>query len=93
MISQPHEYQMKDESGGLIDSIDHLIRWIAPRTVGRNRVLERLADVKKARQEIHRLHDALCLLSRELDALYPKGAVIRLAKRRVRDAVLTLAQT
>jgi hypothetical protein len=69
MISQSHQCQTNDVSEDWIDSIEHLIRWIAPRTVGRVRLLQRLADVKKARRETNRLHDALCLLSRELDTL------------------------
>jgi hypothetical protein len=42
---------------------------------------------------MHRLRDALCLLYRELDTLYPRGPIISLARRRVRDVVLTLADT
>jgi hypothetical protein len=91
MISQSHLCQTSDVSGDWIDSIEHLIRWIAPRTVGRERVFHRLADVKKARRETHRLLEALCLLSRELDALYPQGAVSSLARRRVRDMALSFA--
>jgi hypothetical protein len=90
MISQSHECPTDDVSGEWIDSIEHLIRWIAPRTVGRERVLQQLADVKKARRETHRLHETLCLLSHALDALYPQGAVISLARRRVRAVALTL---
>ena len=93
MISQSHECQTNDVSGEGIDSIEHLIRWIEPRKMGRERVLQRLADIKNARRETHRLHEALCLLSRELDALRPPGAVISLARRRVRDMALTLAHT
>ncbi|HEY5618332.1 MAG TPA: hypothetical protein VIK60_10320 [Vicinamibacterales bacterium] len=93
MISQSHECQTNEVSGAWLDSIEHLIRWIGPRTVGRERVFQRMADVRKAQRETHRLQDALCLLSRELDALYPQGAVISLARRRVRDVALTLAHT
>ena len=93
MLSQPHEHHTTDDSRDWLASIEHLIRWIAPRTAGRAGVLQRLADVKKAGKEIHRLHVALCLLSRELDALYPQGPIVSLARRRVRDAVLTLAHT
>jgi hypothetical protein len=85
MMSQSQECQTNDVSDEWIDSIEHLIRWLAPYTVGRDRVLQRLADVKEARQETHRLYDALCQLSRALDALYPPGAVISLARRRVRE--------
>ena len=89
-MSHSHDAQTQDPAADWINSIEKLIRWIAPRTVGRARVLDRLADVKTARSDRRRLHDALCLLSGELDALYPQGAVISLARRRVRDAALTL---
>jgi hypothetical protein len=93
MISQSHEHQTKTNkvSGERIDAIERLLRWIGPRTVGRERVLRRMEDVKKVQRETHRLRDALGLLLRELDALYPPGAVISLARRRVRDVALTLA--
>ena len=91
MTSPSRKRHTVDVSGEWIESIEHLIRWIAPRTIGRARVLERLEDVKRAWRETDRLHDALCLLSRELDALFPRGAVISLARRRVRDVALTLA--
>jgi hypothetical protein len=91
MMSQPDEGRTTEPSGDGIDSIEHLIRWIARRTAGRARVLQRLAEVKQAQREIHRLREALCLLSRELGALYPQGPIINLARRRVRDAVLSLA--
>jgi hypothetical protein len=91
MTSPSRECHTVEVLGEWIESIEHLIRWIAPRTVGRERVLERLEDVKQARRETARLRDALCLLSRELDALFPQGAVISLARRRVRDVALTLA--
>ena len=93
MTSQPHEYQTNNVSGDWMDSIEHLIRWIAPRTAGRERVLQRVADVRSTRREMHRLREALCLLYRELDTLYPRGPIISLARRRVRDVVLTLADT
>jgi hypothetical protein len=91
MMSRPDENQTIERSGDGIDSIEHLIRWIARRTVGRTRVLQRLAEVKRAQRELHHLREALCLLSRELDTLYPQGPVIDLARQRVRDVVLTLA--
>jgi hypothetical protein len=93
MISPSHECQTNNVSGEWIDSIEHLVRWIEQRTLGRERVLQRVADIKNARRETHRLHEALCLLSRELGALRPQGAVISLARRRVRDMALTLAHT
>jgi hypothetical protein len=93
MGSPSHECQTDDLSADCIDSLEHLIRWIAPRTLGRARVLQRLEDLKNARRETHRLHDALCLLSRELEALYPQSAVISLARRRVRGMALTLTHT
>jgi hypothetical protein len=93
MMSQSTELRTNDVSGDWIDSIEHLIRWIAPRTVGRQRVLQRLTDVRNAQRETHRLRDALCLLSQDLDALYPQGAVISLAKQRVRNLALALACT
>ena len=91
MASPSRKCHTVEVSGEWIESIEHLIRWIAPRTVGRERVLERLEDLKRARPETARLRDALCLLSRELDALFPQGAVISLVRRRVRDVALTLA--
>jgi hypothetical protein len=91
MISNLQMSRTNAMSGAWINSIEHLLRWIAPRTVGRQRVLQRLAEVREAQPERHRLNDALCLLSRELDALYPQGPVISLVRRRVRDMVLTLA--
>jgi hypothetical protein len=91
MIAQLPELQVNGVAGEWIDAIEHLIRWIAPRTVGRDRVLQLLADVRSARRETYRLHQTLCLLSRELDALYPQSAVISLARRRVREMALTLA--
>jgi hypothetical protein len=90
MMSQPDEDQTTERSGDGMDSIEHLIRWIARRTVGRARVLQRLAEVKQAQRERHRLREALCLLSRELGALYPQGPIIKLAQQRVRDLVLNL---
>jgi hypothetical protein len=80
-------------SGDWMDSLEHLIRWIALRTAGRERVFQRLADVRNSRRELQRLRDALCLLYGELDTLYPRGPVISLARRRVRNMVLSLAQT
>jgi hypothetical protein len=74
-----------------LDSLERLIRWIAPRTVGRESVLRRLGDVKVAMLDRCGLHDAACLLARALAELYPQSAVISLARRRVRDMVLTLA--
>jgi hypothetical protein len=56
-------------------------------------VFERLADVEKVRLDRARLHDALCLPSRELDTLYPRGPVISLAQRSVRDVALGLVHT
>ena len=91
MISKLQASRTNAMSGDWINSIEHLLRWIAPGTVGRQRVLQRLAELRQAQPERHRLNDALCLLSRELDALYPQGAIISLARRRVRDMVLTLA--
>jgi hypothetical protein len=91
-MSHSHDGQNQDPSSDWIDSIEQLIRWIAPRTVGRERVLDRLADVKTARSDRGRVHDALCLLSGELDALYPRGAVISLARQPVRDAALTFVR-
>ena len=91
MISNLQMSRTNAMSGAWINSIEHLLRWIAPRTVGRQRVLQRLAEVREAQPERHRLNDALCLLSRELDALYPQGPVISLVRRRIRDMVLTLA--
>jgi hypothetical protein len=73
-MSHSHDAQTQDPSADWINSIEKLIRWIAPRTVGRKRVLDRLADVKTARSDRRRLHDAFCLLSGALDALYPPGA-------------------
>jgi hypothetical protein len=93
MISQAHEYQTNDVTGDWMESLEHLIRWIAPRTAGRERVMQRLADVRNSRREMHPLRDALCMLYSELDTLYPRGPVISLARRRVRDLVLTLEQT
>jgi hypothetical protein len=63
MIAQVPEPQMNGIVGEWIDAIEHLIRWIAPRTVGRDRVLQRLAGVRSARRETDRLHHTLCLLS------------------------------
>ena len=91
MISKAPGARTNVVSGDWINSIEHLLRWIAPRTVGRQRVLQRLAELRQAQPERRRLNDALCLLSRELDALYPQGAIISLARRRVRDMVLRLA--
>jgi hypothetical protein len=91
MMSQLYESETTERSGEGIDSIEPLIRWIAPHTVGRARVLQRWADVKQARRDAHRLHEALCLLSHELDALYPKGPLVGLVRRRVRAALLTWA--
>ena len=93
MLSKKHESGINEVSRERIDSIERLIRWIAPRTVGRDRVLQRVVDLKKARLEIHRLHATVCLLSRELDALYPQGAIISLARRRVRNLALMLARS
>ena len=91
MISKLQASRTNAMSGDWINSIEHLLRWIAPRTVGRQRVLQRLAELRQAQPERRRLNDALCLLSRELDALCPRSAIISLARRRVRDMVLTLA--
>lgn len=73
------------------ESLEHLLPWIAPRTVGRERVFERWAAVKRTRSEGGDLRDVLCLLSRELGALSPRGAVISLLQQRVKNVVLTLA--
>jgi hypothetical protein len=86
-----HERHANNVSRERIESIERLIRWIAPHTLGRDRVVQQWVAVKKARRETRRLHEALCLLSRELAELYPASSVINLARRRVRDAVLTLA--
>jgi hypothetical protein len=89
-MSQSPAVATNERSGEWIDSIERLICWIAPRTRGRQHVLQLLADVKDARPETHRLHAALCLLSHHLDALYPQGAVISLAKQRVRNLAMAL---
>ena len=91
MVSRANLGQTSHASADWVDAIEHLIRWIAPRTVGRRRVLQRLADLRHAGRQVDHLLMTLCLLSRELDALYPQGPVINLAKQRVREAVLTLA--
>jgi hypothetical protein len=91
MISQSHKHRTNKVSGEWIDAIERLLRWIGPRTAGRERVLQRMEDIKKVQRETHRLRDELGLLLRELDELYPPGAVISLARRRVRDVALTLA--
>jgi hypothetical protein len=76
-----------------LDSLERLIRWIAPRTRGRESVLRRLGDLKLAVPDRRSAPDAACLLARALDELYPQTAVISLARRRVRDMVLALAHT
>jgi hypothetical protein len=85
MTSPSPELATNDWAGEWIDSIERLIRWIAPQTIGRSRVLQRLAEIRDAQAETHVLHSALLLLSQDLDALYPPGAVISLAKQRVRN--------
>jgi len=93
MMSQPRGCQTNKVLRESIESIERLIQWISPRTLGRERVLQQLAEVKKVARESRRLRDGICLLSHDLDALYPKSAVISLVRRRVRHMVLTLAQT
>ena len=57
MISQSHEHRMNNASGEWIDAIERLLRWIGPRTAGRERVLQRMEDIKKVQRETHRLRD------------------------------------
>jgi hypothetical protein len=57
-MSHSHDAQTQEPSADWINSIEKLIRWIAPRTAGRARVLDRLADVKTARSDRRRLHNA-----------------------------------
>jgi hypothetical protein len=74
-----------------LDSLERLMRWIAPRTIGRATALERLEDLKMAAPDRHHLQDAACPLARALEKLLPQSAVISLARRRLRDMVVMLA--
>ena len=91
MKSQPRRPSGNGAWTDQVNALERLIRWISPRTIGRDRALQRLIEMQTAASDRWRLHDAVCLLSRDLDALYPQGPIIRLARRRVRDMALTLA--
>jgi hypothetical protein len=92
MTSQLRRTSGSDEAWtDRFNALERLIRWISPRTSGRDRVLQRLVEMKMAASDRWRLHHTVCLLSRDLDALYPQGPITQLARQRVRDIALMLA--
>ncbi len=77
-------------SGDWINSIEHLLTLIAPRTVGRHRVLRRLAELRQAQREASHQRCPVPADARTGRAV-SQGSIISLARRRIRDMVLMLA--
>ena len=71
-----------------IDAITRLIGWVRPSTSGRSRALATLEQLRAAVSDGERFSTTLCQLARDLDEVYPGGAVVSLARRHVRDMVL-----
>jgi hypothetical protein len=73
-----------------IDAIGRLLGWLRPGTTGRSQALARLEQLRTAMANGQRFSTTLLELSRDLDAVYPGGAVVTLARKRVRDLVLAI---
>jgi hypothetical protein len=73
-----------------IDAIGKLIGWLRPSTTGRSQALARLEQLRTAIANGQRFSTTLAELSRDLDAVYPGGAVVTLARKRVRALLLAI---
>jgi hypothetical protein len=73
-----------------IDAIGRLIGWLRPTTTGRSRALARLEQLRTAVADGKGFSTTLWQLSRDLDDVYPSGAIVTLARRRVRDLLLAI---
>jgi hypothetical protein len=71
-----------------IDAVTRLIGWVRPSTSGRSRALATLEQLRAAVSDGDRFSTTLSQLARDLDEVYPGGAVVSLARRHVRDMVL-----
>jgi hypothetical protein len=73
-----------------IDAIGRLIGWLRPTTTGRSQALARVEQLRTAVADGQQFLTTLWQLSRDLDAVYPGGAVVTLARRRVRDLLVAI---
>jgi hypothetical protein len=73
-----------------IDAIGKLIGWLRPSTTGRSQALARVEQLRTVVADGKRFSTTLWQLSRDLDDVYPGGAVVTLARRRVRDLLLAI---
>jgi hypothetical protein len=74
-----------------VNSIERLLLWLTPGS-GRTRALRSMAEVKVAIADRQRFHGALCVLARDLDAFYPPGSILTLARQRVQDLALIIGR-
>ena len=73
-----------------IDAIGKLIGWLRPSTTGRSQVLARVEQLRTAVADRKRFSTTLWQLSRDLDGVYPGGAIVTLARKRVRDLLVAI---
>ena len=73
-----------------IDAIGRLIGWLRPSTNGRSQALARLEQLRTAVADGKGFSTTLWQLARDLDDVYPSGAIVTLARRRVRDLLLAI---
>ena len=70
-----------------IDALGKLIGWLRPSTTGRSQALARLEQLKTSMVDGRRFSRTLLELAHDLDAVYPGGAVVTLARKRVRAMI------
>ena len=73
-----------------IDAIGRLIGWLRPSTTGRSQALARLEQLRTVVADGKRFSTTLWQLSRDLDGVYPSGAIVTLARKRVRALLLAI---
>ncbi len=73
-----------------IDAIGRLIGWLRPSTTGRSQALARVEQLRTVVADGKRFSTTLWQLSRDLDGVYPSGAIVTLARKRVRDLLRTV---
>ena len=73
-----------------VDAVTRLIGWIRPGTSGRSQALATLKELRTAVFDGERFSTMLSRLARDLDEVYPGGAIVSLARRHVRDMLLAI---
>jgi hypothetical protein len=73
-----------------IDAITRLVGWVRPSTNGRSQALATLKELRNAVADVQRFSSTLSRLARDLDEVYPGGAIVSLARRHVRDLLLAV---